>query len=69
MKDDRPTKQNHDQNDSGNEKTGQNLSGKERPIAEVLQSCHNNVTMWGIPLLHTNAQERTDVILLRLQGK
>lgn len=55
VKDDRPTKQNADQNGSGNEK----------PTAEVLQSCQDNVTMWGIPLLHSKGDERTDVILLK----
>jgi len=65
VKDNKPTKQNPDQKGSGNEKTDQNLSGNEKPTAEVLQNCHDNVTIWGIPLLHTKNDERTDVILLK----
>ena len=65
MKNDRPTKQNPVQNDSGNEKADQNLSGTERPTAEVLQRCHNNVTMWEIKLLHSKGGERNNFILLK----
>ena len=65
VKDDRPTKKNHDQNGNGNDSTDQNVSGNENVNAEVLQSCHDNITMWGIPLLHLKGDERNNFILLK----
>ncbi|KAH9293579.1 hypothetical protein KI387_037041 [Taxus chinensis] len=59
----RPTNQNtndSDQNGVGTEKISEN--GKS--VAEVVQS-HDNISIWGVPLLHRKNDERTDVILLK----
>ena len=53
MKEDRPTRKNLDQNGNGNENTDQNVNENQNLTADVLQSCHHNATMWGIPLLHS----------------
>uniref|UniRef100_A0A0D6R818 CRAL-TRIO domain-containing protein n=1 Tax=Araucaria cunninghamii TaxID=56994 RepID=A0A0D6R818_ARACU len=65
VKDERPTNQNSNSGQNGGGAEKHNGHGKND--AEVVQSHDDDddVSMWGVPLLPTKGDERTDVILLK----
>eukprot|EP01018_Ginkgo_biloba_P004818 Gb_20479 [translate_table: standard] len=70
VKGERPTKENPDENalkDGGGDGKSTTTVAYGSGGAEVVQSQSDddNVCMWGVPLLHTKGDERTDVILLK----
>lgn len=59
VKEERPTNQNSSSDQNGKS------SGAEKSNAEVLQSHNGDISMWGVSLLPTKGDERTNVILLK----
>ncbi|KAH9309129.1 hypothetical protein KI387_037040, partial [Taxus chinensis] len=59
----KPTSQNTNNSDNNGVRTEKN-SENGKSVAEVVQS-HDDISIWGVPLLHSKNDQRTDVILLK----